>query len=302
MIDSVDKVDLVVTWVDGDDPDFYKKVRQYSSNPTELNPERFRDMYQMLKYNLRSVHQFMPWVNHIYIVTQRPQIPKWLNRESSRVTVIHHDEIYQDAQYLPTFSFFSIFSQLYRIPNLSPYFITMSDDEFIGRPLLKTDFIAPNGTINVYGMLFGKWLNFKSCIPVKRRLFDFLEHMPRVSHQPLWQQFEEKYSDYLHQVRSHRFRSKSFLQPDYTFKNFLLRQTDVSTRCVSIFEHLRNVRFVKVVNNEKKVRRKLSKLVKTQPRFFCLNDDQRDDPNLKVCADVRAFLESYFPNSAPWEV
>ncbi|KAH9518792.1 hypothetical protein Btru_006280 [Bulinus truncatus] len=50
---------------------------------------RFEDNEE-LRYSLRSLEQFAPWVRHIYIVTNG-QIPYWLNLDCPRVTVITHD-------------------------------------------------------------------------------------------------------------------------------------------------------------------------------------------------------------------
>ena len=49
------KVDVVMTWVDGENPAYQKKLRKYHAHPEDLNPERFRDPYRLLRYGLRSV-------------------------------------------------------------------------------------------------------------------------------------------------------------------------------------------------------------------------------------------------------
>lgn len=47
-------------------------------------------VFQELRYSLRSVEKFAPWVRHIYIVTNG-QLPYWLDLESSRVTIVTHE-------------------------------------------------------------------------------------------------------------------------------------------------------------------------------------------------------------------
>ena len=42
-------VDLVYAWVDGDDPDLQTDMRRYASLPGDLNPERTRDLYDLLR-------------------------------------------------------------------------------------------------------------------------------------------------------------------------------------------------------------------------------------------------------------
>ena len=43
---------------------------------------RFAD-WDELKYSLRSLEKYAPWVRHVYIVTNG-QIPSWLDMENSR--------------------------------------------------------------------------------------------------------------------------------------------------------------------------------------------------------------------------
>jgi len=43
-----------------------------------------------LKYSLRSVQQFAPWIRHVFIVTNG-QTPSWLNTSNHRITVVNTD-------------------------------------------------------------------------------------------------------------------------------------------------------------------------------------------------------------------
>ena len=43
---------------------------------------RFTD-WDELKYSLRSLEKYAPWVRHVYVVTNG-QIPSWLDMENSR--------------------------------------------------------------------------------------------------------------------------------------------------------------------------------------------------------------------------
>ena len=47
---------------------------------------RFTD-WDELKYSLRSLEKYAPWVRHVYIVTNG-QIPSWLDMENSRYTLM----------------------------------------------------------------------------------------------------------------------------------------------------------------------------------------------------------------------
>ncbi|CAL1547114.1 unnamed protein product [Lymnaea stagnalis] len=99
---------------------------------------RFEDNEE-LRYSLRSLEQFAPWVRHVYIVTNG-QIPYWLNLDCPRVTVITHDEIFENISHLPTFSSPAIEANIHKIPGLSDKFLYLNDDVMFGSPVWPDDF------------------------------------------------------------------------------------------------------------------------------------------------------------------
>ena len=79
--------------------------------------------FNQLKYSLRSIEMFAPWIRKIFIVTSG-QIPNWLKLENQRVAIISHSEIFTDQSDLPTFSSRAIESHLHRISGLRKIKIT----------------------------------------------------------------------------------------------------------------------------------------------------------------------------------
>ena len=128
-----EKIDLVYLWVDGSDSDWLKKKNKYLQSlnfevtQDESGACRYIDNDE-LKFSLRSVERYMPWINHIFIVTDN-QIPSWLNLEYSKVSIIDHKDI-MNEDILPTFNSMVIEANIYKIPNLSDYFILANDDFF----------------------------------------------------------------------------------------------------------------------------------------------------------------------------
>lgn len=59
------------------------------SRDEDVSASRFQDNEE-LRYSLRSIEMFAPWVRNIYIVTNG-QLPNWLNLEHPRLKVITHD-------------------------------------------------------------------------------------------------------------------------------------------------------------------------------------------------------------------
>ena len=84
-----------------------------------------------LRYSLRSLWQFAPWIRRVFIVTNG-QVPYWLNVEHPRIDIITQKEIFRNASHLPVFSSPAIESQIHRIPGLSNMFLYFNDDTMLG--------------------------------------------------------------------------------------------------------------------------------------------------------------------------
>lgn len=59
-------VDFVVLWVDGNDPAFVRERNRWADSP--VVPARFVQTDE-LRYVLRSVEEYMPWVTRVVLVT-----------------------------------------------------------------------------------------------------------------------------------------------------------------------------------------------------------------------------------------
>ena len=114
-----------------------------SYNTSEALAEaRFVDNDE-LKYSLRSIEQFAPWIHHIYIVTDG-QVPSWIDLTNERISIIDHKEI-MPREALPSFSSTAIEWCIDNIPDLSEYFLLANDDTFIGREATPMDFYTLDG-------------------------------------------------------------------------------------------------------------------------------------------------------------
>ena len=81
-----EKIDFVITWVDGNDPAWRKDFEYYSElegRDIDKRVVRFRD-WENLQYWFRGVEKFAPWVNKIYFVTYG-HVPGWLNTEHPKL-------------------------------------------------------------------------------------------------------------------------------------------------------------------------------------------------------------------------
>ena len=183
-------LDVVYTWVNDQDKEYWNALTKYSTHQKHQNPERYRDPLDLLKFSLRSLRKYFCTIKNIYLVTARPQVPPWYN-QSGGLKLVHHDQIF-DPEYLPTFNHNTIESYLHRIPGISERFIYMNDDFFFGSPVTAEDFFDPgSGRINIFGSLIGEYS--------KHLIYDghpfsmgFIEHSPvpileADANQPLYQ-------------------------------------------------------------------------------------------------------------------
>ena len=137
------KIDFVIPWVDGSDPQWLKEKEKYWISEGNLpfadgnNSARFRD-WDNLQYWFRGVEKFTPWVNRIFFVTWG-HIPKWLNTEHPKLTIVNHKD-YIPNEYLPVFSANPIEINFNRIQGLSEHFVYFNDDMFVINYMTKEDF------------------------------------------------------------------------------------------------------------------------------------------------------------------
>ena len=194
------KIDLVYLWVDDTD----KKWRAQKDKWLEIIKgqktvysdaaidARWRDNGEFL-YSLRSVEQFVPWVNHIYIITGFNQVPKWLNTAHPKITIIPHEQIFPVGA-LPTFNATAIEMCIPNIPNLSEHFLLMNDDMFFNRPLRPSYFYDRHG----------------------RALVRFSNHSNRSKNIELWKSRVDEYNQTL--ILSAEFIDRVFGKQVYKYR------------------------------------------------------------------------------------
>eukprot|EP00124_Ichthyophonus_hoferi_P000661 Ihof_evm8s26 gene=Ihof_evmTU8s26 len=156
-------VDIVYTWVNGTDPQLIEDQLRLKDQiqiaiatgqetdglqPGSFSLNRFADKEQ-LRYSLRSVELYLPWIRHIYIVTNG-QIPSWLDMNNPWISVVPHSDIYSNKSHLPTFNSASIESHLHQIPGISKHFIYLNDDIFLNSPVELSDFYTEKKGQKIY--------------------------------------------------------------------------------------------------------------------------------------------------------
>lgn len=138
MKDEKNRIDFVLTWVDGSDPDWQAVRRRYSPDKgADGGTARYRD-WENLQYWFRGVEKFAPWVDKIYFVTWG-HVPAWLNTDHPKLRIVRHED-YMKPEYLPTFNINSIELNFHHIPGLSERFVYFNDDMFLLKEVTEQDF------------------------------------------------------------------------------------------------------------------------------------------------------------------
>lgn len=148
-----EKIDFVITWVDGNDENWKKTKEYYQNEYVDGNLKKWNDAscryrdWNLLRYWFRGVERYAPWVNNIYFVTCG-QKPEWLNEEHAKLRLVKHEE-FIPSKYLPTYNSATIELNLHRIQGLSRTFVYFNDDMFLTKHCQPKDFFVnqlPKGT------------------------------------------------------------------------------------------------------------------------------------------------------------
>ncbi|AXA34722.1 stealth family protein [Francisella adeliensis] len=131
------EIDVVILWVDGSDEKWREKKNKHDIREHALDENRFQD-WGTLKFVLRGIETFMPWVRKIHLVTEG-HIPGWL-KKSSKLNHITHEMFFKDKSDLPTFNSNAIELNLGWLECLSEHFILFNDDMFVLKPCEKERF------------------------------------------------------------------------------------------------------------------------------------------------------------------
>lgn len=154
MKEKVEKIDFVITWVDGNDPVWRKEREHYAvleHREIDNNASRYRD-WETLRYWFRGVETFAPWVHKIFFVTWG-HVPAWLDTGNPKLQIVKHED-FIPAEYLPTYNSNVIEFYFHRIKGLSEHFVYFNDDMFLLNPVEPVRFFRNGLPCDIGGMTF----------------------------------------------------------------------------------------------------------------------------------------------------
>lgn len=307
-------IDIVFSWVDGASVEWQraraKRMESYVVGEGDTAEARYRQIDE-LKYALRSVHLFAPWIRDIYIVTDSP-IPGWLG-EHPRVKIMRSEDFFLDPSVLPTHNSHAIEAQLQHIPGLSEHFLYSNDDMFFGRPVSPGMFFSPGGLTKFIeaptriglGSSNSSRSGFENAARVNRALLQerfgkvttrHLEHAAVPLRKSVLLEMERDFSAEFARTAASPFRASTDISVTNSLYHYFALMTGRA-----VVQTTAKVLYVDTTMREGL--RQLKWLLKRRSvDFFCLNDGSFPEIDAaERAAAVVAFLEDYFPIAAPWE-
>ena len=315
MKSEIPNIDLVYLWVDGNDPKWQAKRNAFFESKVENSLSSFNGRYvnnDELKYSLRSIERYAPWIRKIFIVSD-DQTPEWLDIENPKIKIIDHKEILP-AESLPCFNSNVLEHFLYKISNLSEYFILSNDDTFFNKIVSPTTFFGKDGfpIIRLTRKPFRRFRWF-----LREQIF---KNPHKLYSKALFNAAElvkQKFGFFYNGLPHHNI--DSYLKSDcirvgeQIFKNEIdhtkmnhIRNANDIQRIVYSYVALAEKRgHLRYVSNDESLHihiqkdRHFEKLKKFNPTFFCMNDTEYADDNDRM--KLKVWLSTRFPEKSEFE-
>jgi hypothetical protein len=299
-------IDAVYTWVDSADPE-WQSVWQHEFPAKSFDADRYSS-HDELRFSLRSLGKYAPWLNKIYVVSNCAP-PAWLSLKHPSIEWVRHEDIFPDPSVLPTFNSHAIESCLHRVRGLSENFIYFNDDFFLGQPCLPGDFFDEYGRAIAYFEAHGLALPDEVSVGTpdyivatknsSQLLHDVFQRRPRRLHKhvpyalkrSVLEELECRFDKAFEETRSSKLRSGS----DINVASFLCQHYSNATgRAVSAE--------VKSFTAKPSNIRKLLNNGSVGYKFVCINDGGNSSSDLTYKKLSRQFLLERFPETAVWEI
>ena len=308
------EIDLVYLWVNGNDPQWLARRNDFLGITHTIDDINCKGRYannDELKYSLRSVEKYLPWIRKIFIVTDN-QTPQWLNTAHPKIEIINQQDILP-SEANPCYNSVVVEYFLHRIPDLSEQFLYANDDMFVNAEVLPSFFFADDGFPYIrllskplaqwryrWKELTGKKLStyrttiLKAARLVKARYGKFYSGIPhhnidaykKSSYRTV---VEDVFKNEIGSCVAHHKRTPDDIQRAlFSYYALAIGQGHpvCSTRkksCVIDLGRPEHMKYISLYH----------------PKLFCLNDTEltSDDDRQRA----KAFLENYFPKKSAFE-
>jgi len=308
-------IDMVFSWVDGNDPEFQKRraerMQGHVVGEGDDHEARFRQIDE-LRYALRSVYLFAPWVRRIFVATDSPR-PAWL-AEHPQVSFVRSEEFFEHPEDLPTHNSQAVEAQLHRIEGLSEHFLYSNDDMFFGRPVTPDAFFSPGGVSKFLEATTRIGLGdtnparsgFENAARVNRRLLRerfgaittrHLEHSAAPLRRSVIEELQREFPAEFRATAASPFRAADNISVTNSLYHYWALMTGRAVKNET-------ARMLYIDTTARSGLRRMERMLRDRDQdFFCLNDGSFPEvPAEERMRRVTAFLDRYYPIAAPWEV
>ncbi|MFD9903373.1 stealth family protein [Streptomyces sp. NPDC059063] len=306
-------VDVVYTWVDGTDPEWQRRRHVVLDEPyhdESANAARYLNRDE-LRYSLRSVHAYAPWVRHVYLVTDR-QVPDWLDTSQPGLTVVDHRDIFSDPSLLPTFNSHAIESQLHHIDGLSEHFLYFNDDVFLSAPVTPNHFfhssgitkyflsralLPSGGPLPEHPPVAVAGLNNRALIEARfgATVTQKVKHVPHPLRRSILQEIEDEFPAEHRATAASRIRGMADLSIPASLHHYYALLTGRAVEGSLRYDYAD-------ISTPKSARKLRNPQHFRKFQAFCLNDTgAADGDSVHQGELLDTFLKAYFPVPGPYE-
>jgi hypothetical protein len=286
-----------------------------------------------LKYSLRSIYKFAPWVDKIFIVTDN-QKPEWLNLDHPKIRLVDHKDIFKDLSCLPSYSARGIESQIHNIKELSEHFIYFNDDMFLGSHSSTKDFFIRKGKPYIFVSEFLP-IPKKKAIDITRRekhklndhqyaivntrnalrskmnktIYYNVRHGPKPLLKSVLKEIHFLFNKEIEKTVNNSFRTKDDILMFHLFSFYAIAKKigkaqymrTVSKKPFFLNSYLKrnNFTFGYINLHDENLMQNLTYIQNNNPLTICLNQTPSTPPaNIEK---IKSFLAEYFPEKCPFE-
>jgi hypothetical protein len=311
---SSTKIDIIIAWINKTDicegTDSYRCGKSRFTSRDEL------------RYLMRSIEKYCPWVRNIYLVTDN-QKPSWLNTSHPRVFIVDQSSLFDNPE-IPIHNSAAIEWNLHKIKGLSEKFVYFNDDFLVMQPTCLDDFFIDNKpTVRLeswttafypYLWIFHLWFGqLKSTINLlPRNLLGFkwyrlYQHAPHSFTKSQIEELWKTFPDIAAKTSSSQFRASTDVILAFLYTHYFLNKGEA----VDVTDSEVNVRIDSYMQNWDLMEAILSKMLK--PKFVTIQDCSEISYSIlryfkwvegcdKVFPRMEKFYNTLFPNPSSFEL
>lgn len=222
-IEALRRAAIVYTWVNGSEACYNERRKR--AGLSRGGSSRDKEMGE-LKYSIRSLLKFAPWLEGPIFIVTPGHVPEWLDTNNPRIRVVDQDDLLPKEKpnmAIPTFDTNVIEQYLHKVPGVSDVFIHMNDDYLFVKPVAPHRLFSCDGGLrmlteinhirHVPAQKTNAWLaSVRNTVQLMdatyggEHVVNFLKHAPFVYSRQAFNEIHRKFGKELNAMLSHQLR------------------------------------------------------------------------------------------------